>query len=234
MNERILIIDDDTELATMLREFLEHEGFAVSHAADGSLGMDQIAASRPDLVILDVMLPGRDGFTVLQALRAGGADVPVIMLTARGTPDDRITGLELGADDYLAKPFDPRELLLRIRAVLKRAVAADGGEPATLACADLRIELRAGLVTRAGAPVALTRAEMQVLAQLLRAAPAEITREELTARALGRPLAAFDRSIDTHVSNLRRKLAMRDDGPYGIASIRGKGYMWIDRSGITP
>jgi len=223
---RILLIDDDTELTEMLGAYLGREGFEVEMRHDGPSGLSALLdpASPPaDLVILDVMLPDLDGFGVLRGLRDHpGARVPVLMLTARGDDDDRIAGLELGADDYLPKPFNPRELVARIRAILRRVgeVPAEG----VLAVAGLvldptRIEARLN-----GQTIALTGAEFRVLEMLARHTGRVVSRADLTEHALGRKLELYDRSIDTHVSNLRRKLGLGGGDGIEIRGVRGVGY----------
>ncbi len=229
MRSRILIIDDDRELAAMLAEFLDREGFEVvlSHGAPEP-PLELPAGAPPDLVVLDVMLPGRNGFELLRELRARESRLPILMLTARGDAVDRILGLELGADDYLSKPFDPRELAARIRAVLRRASA-----PAAASSADDEEELRAGVllldlarrrIDYGGQPVEVTAAEFRVLARLVRDAGRLVSRADLTEEALGRKLTLYDRAIDTHVSNLRRKLERAGGAGIEIRAVRGAGY----------
>jgi two-component system response regulator CpxR len=187
----ILIIDDDTELCELVTEYLEDEGLDVDSVHDGVAGVERCHADEPDLVILDVMLPGLGGFAVLAKIRET-SKVPVIMLTARGEEVDRIVGLEMGADDYLPKPFNPRELVARIRAILRRTAGTEepGGEQ--VSCASGEVDL--------------TGAEFAVLETLARAAGTVVSRDDLSRRALDRRASAFDRSLDVHLSNLRRKL----------------------------
>jgi DNA-binding response OmpR family regulator len=225
---RILLVDDDRELTSMLHEYLGREGFDVQSSHDGSEALERLSQPRaepaPDLVVLDVMLPGRSGLDVLRALRASDSTPPVLMLTARGDDVDRIVGLELGADDYLAKPFNPRELVARIRAVLRRA--KDRGVPREpLLLGVLRLDPARHRATVRGAPVELTGAEFRVLEVLLRSAGRVVSREQLTEQALGRKLELYDRSVDTHVSNLRRKLALNATDEPQIRGIRGAGYL---------
>ena len=217
----LLIIDDDRELCSMLVEYLGPEGFLAETAATGPLGLEQIAREAPDLVVLDVMLPELSGFEVLRRIRASSR-VPVIMLTARGEEVDRVVGLELGADDYLAKPFSPRELVARVRAVLRRTP----GEVATggvLEWGPLRLDLRARRASVGDADLELTSAELRILELLMRADTRTVSREELMLQALGRRLLPSDRSLDTHVSNVRRKLARHTDR-VSVQSVRGAGY----------
>ena len=227
----VLIIDDDAELCELVGEFLEGEGFEVESVHDGVTGVERCAQSEPELVILDVMLPGLGGFEVLKRLRERSR-VPVIMLTARGEEVDRIIGLEMGADDYLPKPFNPRELAARIRAILRRtSAAAATDEPEVLEAGDLAMDLGARGVRSAGAEVELTGAEFAVLETLVRAAGTVVTRDDLSRRALGRRASAFDRSLDVHLSNLRRKLGPLPDGGERIKTIRGVGYLYVRPSG---
>lgn len=233
---RVLLVDDDRELTAMLSEYLERESFDVAIVHDGDAALERLSpASGPgvDLVILDVMLPGRNGLDVLRAMRAREAPPPVLMLTARGDDVDRIVGLELGADDYLSKPFNPRELVARMRAVLRRA--SDRGAPReALALGALKLDAARHRVTRDGQPVELTGAEFRVLEVLIRAAGRIVSREQLTEQALGRRLELYDRSIDTHVSNLRRKLGLGPAAELEIRGIRGAGYLLTPPDGVTP
>jgi two-component system response regulator CpxR len=221
---RILLADDDVELAQLLRDFLVREGFEVTlaHDADGALAAARTDAF--DALVLDVMMPGRSGLDALRDLRRESA-LPVLMLTALGEDIDRILGLELGADDYIPKPCNPRELAARLRAVLRRA-RGEGGETLT----DLRngpIWLRAASrsVTVDGKPVALTATEFDLLVLLLREAGRVVSKERISQSVLGRPLGPFDRSIDVHVSNLRRKLGDAADGASPITTIHRSGYL---------
>ena len=225
---RILLVDDDRELTGMLSEYLIREGFDVRVLHDGSEALALLADPSlergPDLVVLDVMLPGRSGLDVLRAMRAREAPPPVVMLTARGDDVDRIVGLELGADDYLPKPFNPRELVARLRAVLRRI-----GEPRSaqepLVIGALRVDPARHRASVGATPIELTGAELRVLEALLRAAGRVVSRELLTEQALGRRLELYDRSIDTHISNLRRKLAAAGANDIEIRGIRGAGYL---------
>ena len=222
----VLVVDDDPELCDMLARYLAPQGFVVSAVHDGQEGLDAAAAGDWAAVVLDVMLPGLDGFEILRRLRAR-SDVPVVMLTARGDDVDRIVGLEVGADDYLAKPFNPRELVARLRAILRRA------RPEELPETRLAVPLEPGALTLdvatlsarlADQPLPLTATEFRVLECLAREAGRVVTREALTRSALGRELSPFDRAIDTHISNLRRKLGRDRDGRSPIRGIRGAGY----------
>jgi len=225
---RVLLVDDDRELTAMLSEYLGREGFEAAVAHDGDEALARLTEPggerQPDLVVLDVMLPGRNGLDVLRALRVRESPPPVLMLTARGDDVDRIVGLELGADDYLAKPFNPRELVARMRAVLRRvSESRTPHEPLTLG--PLRLDPSRHRASLRGVTVELTGAEFRVLEVLLRAAGRIASREQLTEQALGRRLELYDRSVDTHVSNLRRKLGLGPDAELEIRGIRGAGYL---------
>ncbi len=222
---RVLLVDDDRELCQMLGEYLSAEHFEVQSVHDGSDALAELAASDFDILILDVMLPSVSGFDVLRKLGATH-DTPILMLTARGDDVDRIVGLELGADDYLSKPFNPRELVARVRAILRRA----SNRPARAGVADEiivgPIVLHAGMhqVRVADRAVALTGAEFRVLEILMRSAGQVISRDSMTEQALGRKLVPYDRSIDTHISNLRRKLELEAGKNPEIKNVRGSGY----------
>lgn len=223
---RLLVIDDDRELCDMLESYLGPQGFSVHAVYDGRGGLEAAVGEAWDIVILDVMLPELDGFEVLRQLRTE-SDVPVVMLTARGDDVDRIVGLEVGADDYLPKPFNPRELVARLRAILRRGRADEPGDEAiSIETASGCVELDAPSLSARldGQPLQLTATEFRVLELLVRDAGQVVTREALTRAALGRELTAFDRAIDTHVSNLRRKLGRDASGRSPIRSIRGAGY----------
>jgi DNA-binding response OmpR family regulator len=219
---KLLVIDDDEALCAMLVEYLEPEGFLTSTAVTGAAGLEQLGRSPIDLVILDVMLPQLSGFEVLRRIRAISR-VPVIMLTARGEEVDRVVGLEMGADDYLAKPFSPRELVARIRAVMRRVPAEAADDSGLIVWGPLRLDLRAHRAHAAERDLELTSAELRILELLVRADTRTVTRDELMAQALGRRLLPTDRSLDTHVSNLRRKIARYTDR-VTVQSVRGTGY----------
>jgi DNA-binding response OmpR family regulator len=218
----LLIIDDDEELCAMLAEYLAPEGFVTASAATGPAGLELLVRSPVDLVVLDVMLPELSGFEVLRRLRTISR-VPVIMLTARGEEVDRVVGLEMGADDYLPKPFSPRELIARIRAVLRRMPGESAGAGGVILWGPLRIDLRARTADVGGNDLELTSAELRILELLVRADTRTVTRDELMTQALGRRLLPTDRSLDTHVSNLRRKL-LRFTDRLNVQSVRGSGY----------
>ena len=222
---RLLIVDDDAELCAMLREYLEPEGFAAECAESGQAALERLARGGIELVVLDVMLPGLTGFEVLRRLRATSR-VPVLMLTARGEEIDRVVGLEMGADDYLAKPFSPRELVARVRAVLRRM--ADTPADGVLTFGPLTLDARAHRARIEGNDLELTSAELRILELLMQADTRTVSREELMLQALGRRLLPTDRSLDTHVSNLRRKLA-RFTERVSIQGVRGAGYALTQR-----
>jgi DNA-binding response OmpR family regulator len=223
---RILIIDDDRDLAAMLADYLRPEGFVVEVAHDGEEGLQQALAIDYGLVILDVMLPRVNGFDVLRRLRAQ-SQCPVIMLTARGEEIDRIVGLEIGADDYLAKPFSARELLARMNAILRRTRTGAHATPDdVLAIGDVVLDARARTVRHAGRLVDLTSLEFDVLNALLVSAGHLVSREDLFRTVLQREYSVFDRSIDNHVSALRRKLGAHVGGTERIKSVRNAGYVY--------
>jgi DNA-binding response OmpR family regulator len=227
IENRLLIIDDDVRLAEMLAEYLAPEGIELTAVASGIQGLRSAQRENFDLIILDVMLPGLSGFDVLKQLRETGSKTPVLMLTARGDDVDRIVGLDLGADDYLSKPFNPRELLARVKAILRRTAEADSNEPAELAVGELRVNLRRREAFLGEQALKLTNAEFVILLTLMRAPGEVVSREALTRTALGRQLLPDDRSLDTHISNLRRKLGSEADADVLIRSIRGSGYLLV-------
>jgi DNA-binding response OmpR family regulator len=218
----ILVIDDDHELVDLLREFLATEGFTVDAAYDYTSGLKRALDGEHELVVLDVMLPGGSGLELVKTVRES-SKVPLLLLSAAGETVDRIIGLQSGADDYLAKPFEPRELAARIHAILRRTrdIPNNGGE---IKVGDLALSVSRRVVSRAETPVELTAAEFNVLECLLRNAGSVVTRETLAERALGRPLAPFDRSVDVHVHNLRKKISAPPDDR--IKTIRGVGYIY--------
>jgi two-component system, OmpR family, response regulator CpxR len=224
--DRVLIVDDDTELCELLRQYLATEGLTADAAHDGNRGVELVLAGNYALVVLDVMLPGLGGFDVLRKVRSESS-VPIVMLTARGDDVDRIVGLELGADDYLPKPFNPRELVARIRAVLRRvhAVPSTGGSDA-LVVGDVEIDRGSREARRERETIALTTAEFDMLDLLLKSAGRVVTREVIAREVLGREFSPFDRSIDMHVSNLRKKLGPHADGLERIKSVRSVGYIY--------
>ena len=224
---RALLIDDDVELAELANEFLTLEGFEVEVAKRGDVGLERAIAGGFDVIILDVMLPGLGGFEVLRRLRAQSS-VPVVMLTARGDDGDRILGLESGADDYLPKPFNARELAARLRAVLRRSHAGGSGEGGLprekMEVGDVEINMAARTLRRGGEKLELTGLEFDLMAAFLREAGRVVPREQIFRDVFGRKLLPGDRSIDTHVSNLRRKLGPHPDGSDRFKNLRGVGY----------
>ena len=225
--DRVLIVDDDVELCELVAEYLTPEGFEIEAVHTGERGLERSLSGEHVLVVLDVMLPGMTGLEVLRRLRAQ-ARIPVIILTARGDDIDRIVGLEIGADDYLAKPFNPRELVARIRAILRRAQPGQAlPAPAPkIAVNDVELDPSARTVRRRGEPVELTSVEFTLLEMLLRSAGQVVTREQIAKDVLGRRFMPYDRSIDMHVSKLRRKLGDAPDGEERIKTIRGVGYIY--------
>jgi DNA-binding response OmpR family regulator len=222
----VLIIDDDVELTKLLEEYLQGEQFELTAVHDGPGGLEKALNNTYSVVVLDVMLPGMSGLDVLKNLRQKSA-APVLMLTARGSELDRILGLELGADDYLAKPFNPRELVARLRAILRRTTNNTPSAATPVHIADLELHPESRSVTCSGKPVTLTGAEFDLLYTFLRSPGKIISREDLTQAALGRPMSPMDRSIDVHVSNLRRKLGTYDGNHERIKAIRGSGYVYL-------
>jgi len=241
MSSHLLMIEDDTRLAQMVGEYLGQSGMQVTHRADGASGLAQLqgpgAESLPDLVILDLMLPDMDGLDVCRRIRAlpgsaaqvpgSAAQVPVLMLTAKGDPMDRIIGLELGADDYLPKPFEPRELLARIRAILRRR---EGGPASTttqiLRFGTLEIDRDARSVTVAGQPCELTSYQFDLLVALAERAGRVLTRDQIMEAVRGRELEAFDRSIDVHMGRIRAAIEADAKNPRRILTVRGVGYVF--------
>jgi DNA-binding response OmpR family regulator len=221
---RILVVDDEPRITDVVSAYLEREGHVVDTAADGDGAYELARATRPDLLVLDVMLPGRSGFDVLRALRADGIDSAVIMLTARDELVDRVAGLEMGADDYLTKPFEPRELVARIGAVLRRKGEATSVPPSARPFLDLAIDVDAREVTRGDERIVLTRVEFDLLTTLTERPGAVLSRGQLGERIFGEAFEADDRTMDSHVKNLRRKLGHPPDGGAYIETVRGVGY----------
>jgi len=220
--QTILVVDDEREIAQIARDYLQHAGFAVITASDGSRALELARARQPDLVVLDLGLPGIDGLDVARTLRQESR-VPIIMLTARVEESDRLLGLELGADDYVTKPFSPRELVARVRAVLRRAdSAAAAGDIVRLA--DLTIDLPRMRVGRHRATIDLTPTEFQLLATLARQPGRVFTRAQLLDSVRGVEVESFDRAIDTHIKNIRRKLEPDPRNPRYVLTVYGIGY----------
>ena len=223
---RILVIDDDAELCKLVARFLSAEGFRVETVRTSTQGVERARSGEHELIVLDVMLPGMDGFEILRRLRAESR-TPVLMLTARGDDLDRILGLEIGADDYLPKPFNPRELAARIRAILRRANAsASAPSSAPLVVADLELNPNSRVARIRGEVLNLTTIEFDLLDKFMKSVGRVIGREELVKEVLGREFSPFDRSIDTHVCNLRRKIGPYSNGTERIKNVRGVGYLF--------
>ncbi len=220
--EEVLLIDDDVELCTMLIEYLGKNGFRVKTAHRGDTGLNAAQQRRWSLILLDVMLPGIDGFEVLKRIRAESS-VNILLLTARGEDVDRIIGLEFGADDYLPKPFNPRELLARMRAILRRTANPAVAEHEVLRVQDLELDPAARRAIQAGKRLDLTDVEFGLLEVLMRSPGKVVNRDELSEAVLGRPFDPFDRSLDMHISRLRRKLAQEDQ----VKTVRGIGYQLV-------
>ena len=241
---RLLLVEDDGAMAGLIADWLSGEGFVVTRCARGDEAIPYALRGTPegafDLVVLDVMLPGMSGFDVLRGLRAQGgalARIPILMLTARGEVTDRVVGLELGADDYLAKPFDPRELTARLRAILRRqpdylapAVSPSPPSGERVIVDDVQVEVAGRMARQCGLPLALTGAEFDILVVLLRGAGAVLSRETLCRDAFGRKWISSDRAVDMHVSNLRRKLGPLPDGRERLQNVRGAGYVYVRAS----
>jgi DNA-binding response OmpR family regulator len=235
MQHHLLMIEDDARLAAMVAEYLTQNGFTVSHALDGLSGLAQLTqptnsqSRTPDLVVLDLMLPDIDGLEVCRRIRALPAHVsqtPVLMLTAKGDPMDRIIGLEMGADDYLPKPFEPRELLARIRAVLRRKVEAPTTAQNQLRFGSLEIDRDARTVQVSGAPCELTSYQFDLLVALAERAGRVLTRDQIMEAVRGRELEAFDRSIDVHMGRIRAAIEADAKDPKRILTVRGVGYVF--------
>lgn len=222
---RVLLVDDDKELGQMLAEYLQPEGFDVNLAHDGAEGAERALAGDYDVVVLDIMMPVLNGLDALREIRKH-SEVPILMLTAKGDDIDRIVGLELGADDYLPKPCNPRELVARLRAILRRSSKArSGSEVIRLGELELRCADRS--VLWQGRSLPLTSTEFSLLEALARQAGRVVDKEELSQLALSRPLGRYDRSIDMHMSNLRRKLGEDAEGRSPILTVRNRGYQFI-------
>jgi two-component system alkaline phosphatase synthesis response regulator PhoP len=226
MNEMILVVDDEPKIVKQARDYLKKGSYRVVTAGDGKTAMAVARHERPDLVVLDLNLPGMDGLDVCRALRRE-SDVPIIMLTARVEETDRLIGLELGADDYITKPFSPRELVARVRAVLRRV---QGGvrEPGLIHAGDLEIDLNGHRVTRKGEPIRLTRTEFNLLATLAQHPGQTFSRAQLLDRLHGVAYDGFDRSVDAHIKNLRRKLEVDPVEPLYVLTVYGIGYKFTD------
>jgi len=234
-SSRVLIIDDDQKLCGLVRDYLGPHGYNVSSAFTGPSGLDMCRTGDFKAIILDVMLPGMDGFEVLKALRRD-FDVPVLMLTSRGDETDRIVGLEMGADDYIPKTFSTRELLARLRAVIRRSQISSGAERSgseqIVNVGSLRVDHLSRTARLNGEPIELTPVEFELLYQLTKSAGRVLSRDQLLDRVSGRDYDVFDRSIDVHISSLRRKLDDDPRSPKFIKTVRSVGYMFVDQSQV--
>ncbi len=228
MNETILVVDDEPKIVKLARDYLERNGFRVLAAGDGTTALAAARRDRPDLIVLDLNLPGTDGLDVCRALRRA-SDVPIIMLTARVDEADRLVGLELGADDYITKPFSPRELVARVRAVLRRV---HGGlrQPGLVRAGDLEIDLHAHRVERAGQEIHLTPSEFNVLTLLAQSPGQVFSREQLLDRLHGVLYEGYDRSVNSHIKNLRRKLEADPLQPRYVLTVYGIGYKFTEET----
>ncbi len=224
---KVLLIDDDIDLGSMLEEYMEHEGFEVDVVHDGESGVRLALEGNHEIAVLDVMMPGISGIETLRRIRESSR-MPVLMLTARGDDVDRVLGLELGADDYVPKPCTPRELVARLRAILRRSVrVVDQAESSTVAAGRLRIWPDKRRAEWDGQFIVLTSTELNLLEALARQVGSVVSKATLSEQGLGRPLSRYDRSIDVHVSNLRQKLGSLPDGRSWIQTVRGIGYQLI-------
>jgi DNA-binding response OmpR family regulator len=224
---KILVVEDEAKIARLVRDYLEHAGFEAVVVGDGETALASARRSTPDLVVLDLGLPDRDGLDVARALRRTSG-VPIVMLTARGDEIDRVVGLELGADDYVVKPFSPKELVARVRAVLRRTQAARAGGPEVLRVADVEVDVPRMRVTVAGRPVELTATEFQLLATLAREPGRVFTRGQLLDAVHGVAFESYERAVDAHVKNLRRKLEPVPGRPRYLLTVHGVGYRFAD------
>ncbi len=233
--KHVLVVDDDPKLRELLRRYLSENQFEVSLAHDGP-SMNRLLQRQPfDLIVLDLMLPGEDGLSIVRRLRGANDATPVIMLTAKGDDVDRIVGLEMGADDYIAKPFNPRELLARMHAVLRRQPAADApgapsSEPAEVVFGDFRLDLAMRRLTRNGEPVQITSGEFAVLKVFARHPRTPLSREKLMLLARGREYSAFDRSLDVQISRLRKIIEADPQHPQYLQTVWGVGYVFVPES----
>ena len=227
--QHLLMIEDDTRLASMVGEYLRQSGYGFNHAADAATGLDALQTTPPELVILDLMLPDMDGLEVCRRIKAASPAIAVLMLTAKGDPMDRIVGLEMGADDYLPKPFEPRELLARIRAVLRRGsevVAGISSAYKVMRFGSLEIDRDARVVSVSGKPCELTSYQFDLLVALAERAGRVLTRDQIMEAVRGRELEAFDRSIDVHMGRIRNAIEVDAKEPKRILTVRGVGYVF--------
>ena len=225
--KRVLVVEDEMNIARLIRDYLERAGFDVTVAGDGGAALSSARGSRPDLVVLDLGLPGMDGLDVARRLRADSS-VPIVILTARGEETDRIVGLELGADDYVVKPFSPKELVARIRAVLRRVSGHERSPSEVLRLAGVEVDLRRRRVAVAGRPVELTPTEFELLTALAREPGRVFTRGQLLDAIHGVAFESYERAIDAHVKNLRKKIEPAPGRPRYILTVHGVGYRFAD------
>jgi DNA-binding response OmpR family regulator len=233
VNARILVAEDDGKQSRLIRLYLEREGHAVQVVADGRAALDRARSVRPDLIVLDVMLPLVDGLDVCRVLRAESA-VPILLLTARSTEEDMLLGLDLGADDYLTKPYSPRELTARVRALLRRSRTAGAAGPAVLRAGDVEVDTARFEVRVAGRTVALTAKEFAVLEMLAREPGRVFTRAQIIERVFGFDRDVMERTVDAHVMNLRRKLEADPKRPRRLQTVYGRGYRLTDGAVSAP
>jgi len=224
---RILVVEDEMQIARLVRDYLEHAGFEVVVAGDGETGLASARGSKPDLVILDLRLPGRDGLDVAREIR-GRSNVPIVMLTARGEESDRIVGLELGADDYVVKPFSPKELVARVRAVLRRSESARADGSEVLRALDVEVDVGRRRVSVAGRHVDLTPTEFELLRAFVREPGRVFTRSQLLDAVHGVAFESYERAIDAHVKNIRRKIEPSAGHPRYLLTVHGVGYRFAD------
>jgi two-component system, OmpR family, alkaline phosphatase synthesis response regulator PhoP len=225
--KKILVVEDESKIARLVRDYLEHAGFETVVAGDGDTALASARRSKPDLVVLDLGLPGRDGLDVARTLRRTST-VPIVMLTARGDEIDRVVGLELGADDYVVKPFSPKELVARVRAVLRRTEAARARGPEVLRVADVEVDVGRMRVSVGGRPVELTTTEFQLLAVLIREPGRVFTRGQLLDAVHGVAFESYERAVDAHVKNIRKKLEPTPGRPRYLLTVHGVGYRFAD------
>jgi len=223
----ILVVEDEMKIARLVRDYLEHAGFDVIITGDGGAALASARGAKPDLVVLDLGLPGLDGLDVTRELRRS-SNVPIVILTARGDEADRIVGLELGADDYVVKPFSPKELVARVRAVLRRTEVARAGPPEVLRVADIEVDVPRLRVSVRGRPVDLTPTEFQLLATLVREPGRVFTRGQLLDAVHGVAIESYERAIDAHVKNIRRKIEPTPGRPRYLLTVHGVGYRFAD------
>jgi DNA-binding response OmpR family regulator len=233
MSGHILIADDDIELCQLLKDFLKLEGFTITTVHNGDTAVEEFGSKKYDLMILDIMLPGRQGLDVLRSVRSN-SNLPIVMLTARGDDTDRIIGLELGADDYLPKPCNPKELAARVRAVLRRAqINQQQRAPTVLTSGELVLNTIRRELCYQGNNIPLTSTEFEIFQLLMQRAGSVVDKEMISSEVLKRKLAAYDRSIDVHISNIRKKLGQFDVNDDLIKNIRGVGYQFSQATVIT-